>query len=65
MMLIHSLVCMERKADNSYPQQLEVANNLVSGGVQHVSLTSVVTGNVPIQFSPLPQPQRDTTPIIF
>lgn len=65
MVFTRRLVCAEGKPDNSYPEHLEVANNLVNGGVQHVFLTSVVAGNLPSQFSPLPQSQREITPIIF
>lgn len=65
MTLLHRLVCVGREPDNSYPWHPEAANNSLSGGVQRVPLTSAVTGNLPIQFSPLPQPQRETTPIIF
>lgn len=56
---------MGREPDSSYPWHLVAANNSLSGGVQHLPLTAAVTGNLPIQFSPLPQSQRETTPIIF
>lgn len=65
MTLLHRLACVGREPDNSYPWHPEAANNSHCGGVQHVPLTSAVTGNLPIQFSPLPRPQRETTPIIF